>query len=228
MTINEQLIEQVMINNNNNLQKPYYQFIDKKLKFELYNFIEYFVEGYKSKLESEEEYKNCSDLMVKDNIINKQINNYHRIFAALQYLSVWDYLSHILKRILFSYVDTDHFNIDLFNKLYLDLESFFLNEDLEFVHISPLYNIWLEDIDNIELNEHLSIRKISEMEQIRLRNFSNQSEYNMYSFENIKYVIEYKFTLKKGFDKEEYELNHENLDSVFSSVIAALRLFENG
>ncbi len=121
--------------------------------------------------------------------------------------------------------DKDENIINLYNKLYGDLEGFFLKDKIPIVLASPLYNFFISGCDHIRLDANTSIRKISIREQIRLMNLSHIGENGIYSFENAKFLIEYKSEIEKS-NWDRYKPT--NIYEILESVITALRLFKRG
>ena len=81
----------------------------------------------------------------------------------------WTFFYFILDSILKSYLKTCKFDDELFNELYCDLESFLYNEQIPLIIIAPLHNFKshssASDLDPINLDEGLLVRKITEDER---------------------------------------------------------------
>ncbi len=196
-------------------------------QFFLYNVIDHTIESNKTKIEKTELYilfKEKSQLYPTNLIINK----YYIFESRVQFLSEWNYFANIFKRLLFEIiVNREPVVGDFLNKMYLDLENFVDSEYLPVIAISPLYNFFSSDMVNMQLENGLSIRPITNRELIKLRFFSNMGEYNMNHIENVRYVIEFKYALRNESDMHKEHVG-ANLYNVFESLIAALRLFQKG
>jgi SIR2-like domain len=196
-------------------------------QFMLSDTVEYLIEGNESALEKLPSYEDCIKIIDGDLLISQQVNKHYIIFSLIELLTHWKYISHILIKVIFRFILTGNFDEKHFMNLYSDLEHFFINNELDMFEISPLYNITLIGTDSIELSSNLCIRKISDREKILLHKSNLNTESNVYRLQNVKYVIEYKFKIPKGFEREqEYRNYPSNISSIFSSLVAALRLFQ--
>jgi hypothetical protein len=206
-----------------------FRYFPLEQQFFLYDTLEYMIEGLQGTLEKLPSFNKCKQILDEDLIIENQIQRPHNLFGQLQRMSHWSYISHILKKLIYSYTNTGNLNIHTFIELYSDLEYFFTHDDLQFIEISPIFNITFIGFDRLELSDRLSIRKIADREQLALRKTSEWIESGQFRFVDVKFVIEYKFTAKKGFNNIEDHGNYPtNVDSIFSSLVAALRLFQRG
>ena len=136
-----------------------------------------------------------------DDKISKQINKSHRLLGVIQYVTHWSYISHILKSMVRSYVRYRRVNRQRYDKLYSDLESFLYDDQFTLVEICPLINFYINDYAySITLSDKLSIRRINDEERSLLTEKLAFFEIRLNDIMNIKYVIEYKFQISKGFD----------------------------
>jgi len=194
-------------------------------------FVNYLIEAEEDLLKSIPEYGLCVKAMNNDERISKQVNKYHRIFGMVQHITHWTYISHILSRLLSEYIIANEFNIDLFKRLYSDLENFLYNDNVLLAEIAPLHFFALTNpASSIDLTGNLSIKKINGLERFLTR---TPTSYDLkhYFLSKVSYAIEYKLEIPKGFDID-YETQMKyypsNMDSIFAAVISALRLFQNG
>jgi hypothetical protein len=194
--------------------------------------LDYIVNSRKESLTSQPEYSICVSLMDNDETISKQINKLHTLLSLIQYITHWSYISHILKTMVRSYVRYEKVDIRRYDKLYSDLEEFLYNRRIKLVEICPLLNF---DITNhphpIMLSNHLSLRRINDDERSLLAENLRFLGISLDDIIKIKYVIEYRFSLSKGFDISPEIQDKEypsHLKSLFASVITALRLYKEG
>lgn len=195
-------------------------------QFMLQDTVEFFVSGNQPIFESLPSYRKCVNMMNQDMLISGQVNKRHYMLGISDLLSNWTYISHILKKIILNYIVTGSLEINYFIKMYSDLELFFSNEKLSILELSPIYNLSIIGSDSIDLGNRLSIRKVTDREKLLFHKLSPNAGSTLYKLAHVKYVIEYKLTRRKGFEKEDIREYPANISSVFSSVIAALRLFQ--
>lgn len=201
-------------------------YISLEKEFFIYGLICDFANSKRSLIEKSDAYQKFKATITEDYYLKKQINEYYQFFGLLYYLSDWSCLSHILIGIIYSMVTNKNENIiNLYKKLYGDLEYFLKQETIPIVLVSPLYNFFITGCDSIRLDAKTSIRKISGREQIRLMNLSHIGENGIYGFENAKFLIEYKSEIEKS-NGDRYKPT--NIYAILESVITALRLFKRG
>lgn len=200
------------------------------------NLVRSYISAKQEEIKSMPEYDKCKQLMDKDEQISKQVNKMYTILGLIQPIDHWTYISHFLVILVNSLLKSDNFDEDRFNELYFDLEDFFYNDSVEMLEIAPLYNFTIvgKDNDNISscfpLSEGLSIRKITDSERELVGRFSNVSS-TLPRNSIMDYVIEYKYILSKGFESDydtQKKEHPSNTLGIFSSVITALRLFQEG
>ena len=197
----------------------------------IYNSAKYIVEGLRKQLESLKAYKKIVKLMNKDDVIRSHLGDSIIIFGGIYRWDHWSYVSLVLKELFFRKVITNNFDLTLFNKLFSDLEHFFNNKKIPFLVVSPLHDFQMDkNKSSLCLSNFLSIRKITRNERIRLGDKLIVSESESEAFDTIKYVLEYKFNIDKNLGSSRSIGGDlpENISSIFSSVITALRLFKYG
>jgi hypothetical protein len=212
-------------------KKKYAQFM--YITFEddilLKEFVRYLLDGKKKLLESLAEFKKCKNLMNQDGQI-ASMNEDVIIRSVIHHFSAWEFLSQITHELVFNYILTNKIDLELFRKLYNDFENLCYNNLIPFSVICPLHNFRIDEVKlkNIKLLQCLSIRELTLRERIQLGNMFISDVPRPY--DNIKYVIEVKFNVRKDSDTKRFEnLNYpENINSIFSSVVTALRLFQKG
>ena len=71
------------------------------------------------------------------------------LFGSLQRMHHWTYLSHFLKSMLFDYFEECKLNPDRLSEYMGNLESFFYQNELEVIDISPLHHFqWISYSDD--------------------------------------------------------------------------------
>jgi Apea-like HEPN len=216
-------------------EEPLRQYDESSLLQEdllLNHMMDYFIDSRKELLTSQQEYSNCVSAMDKDEIISKQINKSHRLLDQIQYVTHWSYISHILKSMVRLYVRYEKVDVQQYDRLYSDLEEFLYNERIKLVEICPLLNFDIRNYpDPIVLSDCLSLRRIDNEQRSLLAEKLAFLGIGIDDIVNIKYVIEYRFSLSKGFDISPEIQDKEypsHLNSLFASVITALRLYKEG
>jgi hypothetical protein len=119
------------------------QIVDHNIKedISLYNIIDFAIDGIYEGVKDSEEYKHCIQVMDSDATIKPHTNRGIVILHVHQNLTHWKYISHFLKSMVFHYFDNNYMiDVDAFNKYYNDLESFFYQDQLELVDITPLHH----------------------------------------------------------------------------------------
>lgn len=115
--------------------------------------------------------------------------------------------------------------------LYSDLE-FLYNDRIKLVEICPLLNFDIRNYpDPIVLFDYLSLKRIDSKQRSLLAEKLAFLGIGIDEIISIKYVIEYSFSLSKGFDISPEIQDKEypsHLNSLFASVITALRLYKEG
>jgi hypothetical protein len=154
------------------------------------------------------------------------------MLGGIQYVTHWSYISHVVKAMVRTYVTHKRVNVERYDKLYSDLESFLYNSQITLVEVCPLLNFHISyDTYSITLSDNLSVRRINDEERTFFAEKLAFFEVSLSDIMNIKYVIEYKFQVSKGFDigaeiqDQEYP---SDLSRIFTAVITALRLYKEG
>jgi Apea-like HEPN len=217
------------------IEEPYRQY-DKYSSFQedllLDSILDYFVDSRKELLMSIAEYSLCVSLMDSDEKISEQVDKSHRLLGVIQYVTHWSYISHILKKMVRSYVRYETIDRRQYDKLYSDLEEFLYNKQINLVEICPLINFDVSDYSHsIVLSDHLSIRRINNEERSLLAENLAFFAIRLNDIIETNYVIEYKFRLSKGFDIGPEIQDREypsDLNRIFAAVITALRLYKDG
>jgi hypothetical protein len=195
-------------------------------------------EEHKKEMQELPEYVSYKETMFADSIISRHFRDNVGSPGFVLTLYDWTFFYFILNSILNSYFKTGKFDDELFNELYCDLESFLYNERIPLIIIAPLHNFkphgsaW--DLDSINLDEGLLIRKITENE----RNlFWENMVWNRLTFSDIgmfEYVIQYQVNERKFLvHEQEYKSKRQtssiyDAQKVLDNVITTLRLQHDG
>ncbi len=123
-----------------------------------------------------------------------------------------------------------HFNEDIFNSFYYDVERYFYSETVTQKSTCLLLGFDSE-VEEINLREGLKIRRVSKDEIVELWRRSNWfrgiEEFAGFGLPPLKYVLELFNEVPKLSEDEEYSQKLDpNLE--FDIVISALRLFKRG
>jgi hypothetical protein len=211
------------------------QIVEHNIKedISLYNIIDFTIDGIYEELKELDEYKHCIQVMDSDATIKPHTNSGIVILHVHQNLTHWKYISHFLKSMVFRYFDNNYIiDVDAFNRYYKDLESFFYQDQLELVHVTPLHHFKYLSIVNkrlvptpvsIMLSEVLRIVPVTRENKIRLWNRFPISRMDKTLHDEIDYILEYDFKTDK------YSRHEEQIDTVlvFSTVVSLFRLVGN-
>ncbi len=184
-----------------------------------------FLETLGSAIKQLEEYKECTRCMKNDPSIAKHLDKWIAISGFQIFTRDWDYLSHMLMKLMKPYYESKLFDEKLFLELYRDLESLFYRDTIPVIDIIALLNFKAE-IDDIDLGEGISIRKFtsSEKEQI-INDIKWLGDVRHTDILACKYVAEFRYESKKIIDGEQQNTDSgNNIDK----LISAFRLFKEG
>jgi Apea-like HEPN len=134
--------------------------------------------------------------MRNDKIISKHLQKCVGTFRHQTFTDVTSYLFHILSKLLVSFLRTNKFDEELYNKLYHDLEFLFYNDVIPVIDIIPL-DKFESNVDVIDIDEDLCIRKIRQQEVERLIKEAENLSVAVSDIRDMKYVVEYKRNIKK-------------------------------
>jgi hypothetical protein len=147
---------------------------------------------HKEEMEQLPEYVEYKKAMLSDSVISRHFREQVGNSRFVLTLYDWTFVYFILNHMLDSYLSTDNFNSELFDKLYCDLEYFLYNERIPITIVAPLHNfdtdVW--DLDSIKIDNKLLIRKITEGERNK---FWKYMAFNRLTFGEIgkfEYVIQ--------------------------------------
>lgn len=110
----------------------------------VYQIVDFAIDGLYNKLESMHEYKTCVNLMNLDSVFKNHVDSHITIFTYLTFLNHWTYISHFLKSMIFQYLQNHDIDMNLFNNLFSNLESFLYADTLEIAIICPLHFFQLD------------------------------------------------------------------------------------
>ncbi len=184
-----------------------------------------FLESHRTAIQQLEEYKECTLCMKKDLSVAKHIDKLVGIAGFQIFTRDWDYLSHMLMKLIKRYCESKLFDEKLFLELYRDLESLFYRDTIPVIDIIPLHNFTAE-IDQIDLGEGISIREFtsSEKEQI-INDIKWLGDVRNIDILACKFVAEFGYESKKVIEDEEQKTDSgKHIDK----LISALRMFREG
>ena len=177
--------------------------------------------GSTGDLEKTDEYKKCIEILseipsIKNFLVSLKSPN--------REITEWDIESHIRSQYLSPLIiqiaekSDGKFSDDAFEKIYKSLENFLLSDIVEskIIKITPLPNLQTE-IDNIELNNGLSIRRISKEEREKI--FLDFSQTGFQSYLGFSRLPSSNFVIESVRGNKKPEANAED-------VVLALTLFK--
>lgn len=195
----------------------------------LYNIIDFTIDGLYEELKDLDEYKHCIQVMDSDATIKPHTNRGIVILHVHQNLTHWRYISHFLKSMVFHYFDNNYvIDVDAFSRYYNDLESFFYQNQLELVDVTPLHHFIFVNKKQVPtpvsiiLSPVLRIVPVTRENKIRLWNRFPISRVDK-SRDGIEYIFEY------NFKSDKYSRLEVGIDThrVFSVAVTLLRLVGN-
>jgi len=188
----------------------------------------HFVYAHETQIRAIHEYDACVKIMQADAVISKHLDCLIGSSYSRFRMTAWDYLRNLLSRQLFKSQEKLRFDNEIFEKAYFDLEHFFYNETIPTIAFSPLHN-FNSEVDSLELEEGLCIRKLKVKEREGLLDESRFSEFSLPEVLSLKYVIELTYETKKMFGEMEIgRLPEANPQEKINKLVIALRLFKPG
>ena len=188
-----------------------------------------FVYRHGDELSQLSEWTQVVECLHRDEIINQHLK--HQIRSPFEGVSVNE--SNLLYLIVAGSVDEKkpfHFNEDIFNSVYGNMERYFYSKTVTRKSICLLLGFDSE-VEEINLKEGLRIRRVSEDEIVELWRrsswFRGLAEFSGFGLLPLKYVLELFTEALKLSGDEEYIMELES-DLEFDKVISALRLFKKG
>jgi hypothetical protein len=218
--------------------KKVYPYVGKFIEDRLPRYFnDYYIllvtEEHKTEMQELPEYIEYRKMMFADPIIARHFKDKVGNLRFILTLYDWTFFYYILDLMIKSYFDTSGFDDNLFDELYCDLESFLYHERIPLTIVAPLHNFRSDasawNLNSIDLDEGLSIRKITEEERNKL--WKNM-EWNHLRFGDIgmfEYVIQYQTCERKFLVQEqEYKSSIDDAVEVLNNVITMLRLQHAG
>lgn len=200
----------------------------------LKRIVDYLIDGLYHSIISLNEYMDCVELMSSDEVVAQQVNKSVSILMSHQFMNPWVYLSHFLKYTLFDYLRKHLIDIERFNDYFSNLESFFCEQYLDYVDISPLHHFQIVGLssDNdlrkiqcsIRLSKCLHIIPLTHENKLRFSDKFPVSTLDK-SNDRINYLIEYKYKVRKGLDaRGEIRGGALNTEENFTTIVTLFRL----
>jgi len=189
-----------------------------------------FIFKYRDELSKLPEWKLVLKSLSRDDVIHKHLR--HEIKSPFGEPFFTDEY-HLLSRIIWMSVDENslfHFNSDIFDSVYNEVESYFYSKIVVRKSLCLLLGFDSE-VQEIELGHGLRIRNVSKDEILELWRRSNWFraliEFSpVFRFTPLKYVLELSIeTPKIAKDKR---IEPKFADPQFQTVLSALRLFKKG
>lgn len=182
------------------------------------------------KLEKIPEHSTTLELMNKDQTISKHLDKMVGTAGASIRVEAIQFLTHMIKRLCKSYVQNKTFDNELFNRMYLDFESFFYDDEISMVYVVPISSFKSESLP-IVLEGGFTIRAIKDSEKEHLE--SDHYGLGMFEYRDTNHVIEYRYREKKYIDeggKIDYTKRTRQKDphGEVAKLISAMRLFKPG
>lgn len=183
---------------------------------------------YERNLKASQEFSDFDRIMHKDPILSKHVDTMVSSGTSGVYADSSLYIFFILNEMLARYyVSGNEFDEVLFNSLYCDLEYLFYNDGIPFKVIAPLLHFGSK-LDAIELNEGLTIRKISEEERKTFPRLAKGLDLTWIQMEDFEYAIEYNYVQKKSIgDSARISIN-DTVVNLLNRLVSVMRLFGEG
>jgi len=181
-------------------------------------------------LETIPEHRTTLEMMNKDQTVSKHLDKLVGTAGMAVRVEATQFLTHMIKRLCKSYKQSDTFDVELFNKLYQDFESFFYSDEIQLAYIVPISSFKSASLPII-LEGNFTIRAIKDSEKEHIEN--DRYGLGMFEHHNTNHVIEYRFSEKKYIDKGskiDYSQRKRQKDPrrEVTKLISALRLFKPG
>lgn len=181
-------------------------------------------------LEKISEHGTVIELMNKDQTVSNHLDKLVGTAGIATRVEAIQFLSHMIERLCKSYKQSNTFDIELFNGLYQDFESFFHNDEISLDYIVPISNFTSASLP-IVLEGSFTIRAIKDSEK---RYFEND-RFGLGSIEyhQTNHVIEYRYSEKKyitddGKSDVGKRTRLKDPHQEVSKLISALRIFKKG
>lgn len=192
-----------------------------------YPYLSLLVQKHMDQLTILPQFKLCEDLMNADPNAKAHMNkNIGTHFIGLMRDS-WHYLSFMLFSVLDIYYETGRFRKSLFKNAFDSFEQFVSSKSFKVLIVAPLVNFESEDINSIQIDKKIRIRKVTNDDKANLIEATGSlgiSRMNVFQF---KYVIEYETVADKS-TQVESGTGFVDVRSVLDEIITTMRLFKRG
>jgi hypothetical protein len=186
-----------------------------------------FIYEHQEELERLPEFSSIQELVSRDSTLSKHIGNMVGTGYGLMRMDLWDYLRHMLQRLVEAYSEQKKFDETLFEKLYEDFEKFIYSETISVTEIVPLHNFSSEE-DEIRFCDKLRIRKITNNEKEGFLKGATFSGWPQHEMIHGNYVIELKHEMKKLFHGDTPSGGDPAVSKAIDGMLIILRLFKAG
>jgi len=190
----------------------------------------YYIRSLWEQIQNLPDYIACNRIMHNDPLLSKQIDCLVGSWHGAYHMTVFEYLGHLLSKQFANNYEKTAFSLERFNRSYLDLEQLLYEEKFPVIAHSPLHN-FDSDVDSLELENGLCIRKIISKDKETPLTKSVYDEKLRYGILPPKYIIEFKFETTKIVGPQNVSNNpplSENEHEMINRVLTALRLFKSG
>jgi len=173
------------------------------------------------------EFRTCSRLMQTDPQVSKHLDKLVGIEWGSKFRrTIWDFLRYFLSPIFEKYLKESKFDQQLLEKLYSEFEDFIINDQIPMRDYVYLEN-FDSDVDRIDVEKGLVIRKITNEELERLLQSSRWAPSAFFHRVPPKYVLETTYTRRKTIGKDRGQRPTDSAGRLYR-LVTALRLFKPG
>jgi hypothetical protein len=190
----------------------------------------YYIRTLGKQIQNLPDFTACNKIMHNDPLLSKQIDCLVGSWYGAYYMTVFEYLGHLIAKQFANTYEKTAFSLERFDRAYLDLEQLLYEEKFPVMAHSPLHN-FDSDVDSLELENGLCIRKIISKDKETQLARSVYDEKLRYGILAPKYIIEFKFETTKIVGPKNVSNNpplNENEHEMINRVLTALRLFKSG
>lgn len=181
-------------------------------------------------LEKIPEYGIVIKLMNEDQTVSKHLGKMVGTAGMSVRVEAKQFLTYMIRHLCKSYKQSNIFDVELFNRLYHDFESFFHDDEIQLAYVVPISS-FKSTLLPIILEGDFIIRAIKDSEKEHI--VSDRYGLGMFEHHNTNHVIEYRFSEKKYIDEGDevdYSKRKRQKDphKEVTKLISALRLFKPG
>lgn len=174
------------------------------------------------------EFKDCVSLMQAEPQVSKHLDKLIGLEGGPRFRrTIWDFLRYFLSPMFEKYLQESKFDQQLLKRLYSDFEDFVCSDQIA-VRDSAYLDNFASDVDIIDVEKELDIRKLTNEELERLLQASKWGAPSaFFHVKPPKYVIETAYTKRKVVG-EHIEPQPSDSAKRLYQLVTALRLFKSG